>query len=78
MEIENKASKCSCGYTIGDQMIIAKTRYSKMGLLLLSMAYSAKPIEVVFQCQKCGEIISRTDDPDIIEKYRFNSDILNE
>ncbi len=78
MDIASNTHKCSCGYKIGDQMITAKTRYSKMGLFWLSMAYSAKPIEVVFQCQKCGEIIDRTDDPEIIEKYRFNSDILNE
>ncbi len=78
MEEGHETPRCSCGFTIGDQMITAKTRYSKMGLLWLSMAYSAKPIEVVFQCQKCGEIIDRTDDPEVIEKYRFNSDILNE
>jgi hypothetical protein len=78
MDKETKLHKCLCGYTTGDPMITAKTRYSKMGLFWLSMAYSAKPIEVVFQCQNCGEIIDRTDDPEIIEKYRFNSDILNE
>jgi hypothetical protein len=42
------------------------------------MGFSAKPTEAVFQCQKCGEIIKRTQDPVIIEKYRYNSDILNE
>jgi hypothetical protein len=78
MDKGTKLRKCSCGYSVGDPMITAKTRYSKMGLFWLSMAYSAKPIEVVFQCQNCGEIIDRTDDPEIIEKYRFNSDILNE
>ena len=70
--------RCKDGFTIGDPMIVPKTKYTKMGYFWLSMGFSAKPTEVVFQCQKCGEIIKRTDDPLIIEKYRYNSDILNE
>ena len=71
-------AKCSCGHAKNDPMVSAKTRYTKMGLFWLSLAFSAIPIEVVFQCQKCSEIIERTDDPEILEKYRYNSDILNE
>jgi len=74
----NETKKCSCGNTINDKMVIAKTRYTKAGLFWLSMAFSSKPIEVIYQCQTCGEIIERTDDPEILEKYRFNSDIYNE
>jgi hypothetical protein len=46
-----------------------------MGWLMLSLAFSAKPLEVVFQCQKCGEIIETSTDPKILDKYRYNSDI---
>ncbi len=68
--------KCTCGYTKDDSMVSAKARYSKMGLFWLSMAFSAMPVEVIFQCQKCGEILERTDDPEILEKYRYNSEIF--
>ena len=68
-------SKCKCGYTFGDPMIAPKTRYNKKGYFWLSMGYSAKPIEVVFQCQNCGEIIDSSTDEEVIEKYRYNSDI---
>jgi hypothetical protein len=68
--------KCSCGYSVGDPMITAKTKYSKWGWFLLSLAFSAQPLEVVFQCQKCGEIIDSTDAPEVLEKYRYNSDII--
>jgi hypothetical protein len=78
MDKDLNEMKCSCGNTKTSPLITAKTRYSKMGLFWLSMAYSAKPIEVVFQCQTCGDIIDRTDDPEVIEKYRYNSDILHE
>jgi hypothetical protein len=69
-------AKCKCGYSIGDPMIMAKTRYTKGGYFLLSIGFSSKPIEVVFQCQQCNEILDSTTDEEIIEKYRYNSDII--
>ncbi len=71
------AKKCSCGHSIGDPLIVAKTRYTKKGYVLLSMGFSARPTEVVFQCQQCKEIISSSTEEIIIEKYRYNSDIIN-
>ncbi len=68
--------KCKCGYAKSDPMIMAKTRYTKGGYFLLSLGFSAKPTEVVFQCQNCGEIIDVTTEDDEIEKYRYNSDII--
>jgi hypothetical protein len=68
--------KCKDGFKIGDPMIIPKTRYDKKGYMLLSMGFSAKPIEVVFQCQKCEEILGSSTDEKVIEKYRYNSDII--
>ena len=76
MAAEVIRERCSDGFTINDPMVSPKARYSKMGLFWLSMAISAKPIEIIFQCQKCGEILQRTDDPDMLEKYRFNSEIF--
>ena len=73
METENK---CKCGFSIGNPMIMAKTRYTTGGYFLLSIGFSSKPTEVVFQCQQCGEIIDVSSDDDIIEKYRYNSDII--
>lgn len=67
--------KCKCGNSLGDPMIIPKTRYNKKGYFWLSMGYSAKPIEVIFQCQNCGEILDSSTDEEVIEKYRYNSDI---
>jgi hypothetical protein len=68
--------KCECGYTREHPMVSAKTRYNKSGWLALSLAYSAKPVEVVFQCQKCGGIVEISRDPEVLEKYRYNSDII--
>jgi hypothetical protein len=72
----SEENKCKCGHTIDDDFVTAKSRYNKWGWLLLSLAYSAKPVEIIFQCQKCGEIIEKSTDREVIEKYRYNSDIL--
>jgi hypothetical protein len=67
--------KCRCGHTKDSPFVSVKTKYSKSGWLALSLAYSAKPIEVIFQCQKCGEVIETSRDPELLVKYRYNSDI---
>ena len=72
----DKEKNCKCGHSKENPMVMAKTRYTKGGYFWLSLGYSAKPIEVVFQCQECGEIIDVTTDEIEIEKYRFNSDII--
>lgn len=75
MNTDNNEKTCKCGFKMGDPMIVPKTRYNKKGYFWLSMGYSAKPTEVVFQCQNCGEILDSSTDEEIIEKYRYNSDI---
>jgi hypothetical protein len=74
--MNSSEKKCTCGHSKDNPLVSAKTRYSKSGWLALSLAYSAKPVEVVFQCQKCGGIVETSRDPEILEKYRYNSDII--
>jgi hypothetical protein len=75
---ENDSKRCRCGFTIEDPMITPKARYNKMGYAILSIAFSAKPVEIIFQCQNCGDILKRSKEYDIIEKFRYNSDIFKE
>jgi hypothetical protein len=74
--MNEKLPTCKCGHTRDNRYVSAKAKYGASGLLALSLAYSAKPLEVVFQCQKCGQTIEINRDPDILEKYRYNSDII--
>ena len=76
MPTEVLKERCSDGFTRDNPMVSAKASYSKMGLFWLSMAFSSIPVEIIFQCQKCGEILERTDSPEMLEKYRFNSEIF--
>jgi len=67
---------CSCGYTIDSPMISIKTRYSKLGWFMLSLFFSVQPLEVIYQCQQCGTIIDKSRNPEILKKYRYNSDVI--
>lgn len=75
-ESEENLPVCRCGYNRNSPYVSAKTRYSTMGYFWLSLAFSAKPIEVIFQCQVCNDIIEKSNDPELLEKYRYNSDII--
>jgi len=73
MKSENP--KCKCGYTIEHPLVSVKTKYNKSGWIALSLAFSAKPTEIIYQCKKCGKIIETSNDALLLEKYRYNSDI---
>ncbi|MGA2668176.1 MAG: hypothetical protein ABSF32_04585 [Ignavibacteria bacterium] len=66
---------CSCGHMKDNPLVSAKTKYGRWGWLLLSIGISPKPVEIIYQCQKCGEIVETSKDPVLLEKYRYNSDI---
>jgi hypothetical protein len=74
--MDKEQLKCSCGHTREHRLVSAKTKYSTSGWLALSLAFSSKPVEVIFQCQKCGEIIESSRDPELLEKFRYNSDVI--
>jgi hypothetical protein len=67
---------CNCGLRRDDPLVSAKTKYNRWGWLLLSIGISAKPIEIIFECQKCGGIVETSKDPVLLVRYRYNSDII--
>ena len=73
--MESQKRTCKCGHSKDDPLVSVKTRYNKSGWLALLLAFSSKPLEIIYQCQKCGEIIETSHDPQLLEKYRYNSDI---
>lgn len=75
MNNNNTEKMCRCGYTIDNPLVSVKTRYSKLGWFMLSLFFSVQPVEVIYQCQQCGTVIDKSADPEILKKYRYNSDI---
>ncbi|MGM0574577.1 MAG: hypothetical protein ACQEXJ_02415 [Myxococcota bacterium] len=61
--MSDERKTCRCGYAIGDGMIAEEPRYSLGGTLALLFGITARPVELVFECRKCGEVLARTSDP---------------
>lgn len=61
---------CSCGHDIDHYMVTAKPTFRKRAWFALFMGVRATPIMITYRCRKCGEVIARTRDPEILKRYR--------
>ncbi|MBC8042853.1 MAG: hypothetical protein IAF08_05355 [Rhizobacter sp.] len=59
---------CRDGYTRDHYMVEAKRKYDFWGWLSLLTGINARPVEVTFQCTKCGDVIEVSRDPRILEQ----------
>ena len=70
----SKTKTCDCGNDLTHRRVTAEPRYSLWATLYFVMGISAPVKEVVFWCEKCGTIMKRTRDPEVLRKYRYRSD----
>jgi hypothetical protein len=61
--------KCNCGFDKTSPNIIHKSEYSSFGWILYWIGISAQPNRINFLCDKCGEIIESTDNPEVLRKF---------
>ncbi len=64
---------CSCGNDLTHRRVTAEPRYSMWAALYFILGISAPVKEVVFWCEKCGTVMKRTRDPEVVRKYRYHS-----
>jgi uncharacterized membrane protein YphA (DoxX/SURF4 family) len=69
----SKTKTCDCGNDLTHRRVTAEPRYSLWATLYFVMGISAPVKEVVFWCEKCGTIMKRTRDPEVLRKYRYRS-----
>jgi len=69
-EVVSSTGLCSCGHDKDHYMVIAKPTYRKAGWFALFLGVRAMPVMITYRCRKCGEIIARTRDPEILARYR--------
>lgn len=63
-------NKCSCGHSIDHEKVIHKSDYSKFGWFLFTiLGLSAQPKKVSFICSDCNEIISESNEPELLKKF---------
>lgn len=64
---------CACGYDITHPRVTAEPRYGWSAGFFFMMGISAPVKEVLFYCEKCGTVMKRTRDPEILRKYRWHT-----
>lgn len=70
VEPAKSTGTCSCGHEKDHHMVIAKPTYRKSGWFALFLGVRAMPVMITYRCRKCGEVISRTRDPETLARYR--------
>jgi len=62
---------CKCGYTREHPWIVPKPSYSIWGWILVGTGISHSPIEVRFECDKCGVVFERITDKESLKSHVY-------
>lgn len=62
---------CRCGNNRKSAWIVPKPSYSTFGWILVGIGISHPPVEVRFECDKCGEVFERIDDPKTLKNHTY-------
>ena len=68
-----KAKTCDCGNDITHPRVTVEPRYGWSAGFYFVMGVSAPVQEVVFYCEKCGTVMKRSRDPELLERYRWHT-----
>lgn len=64
---------CSCGNDINHPRVTVEPRYSTWALVYFLFGITAPVKEVIFWCEKCGTVMKRSRDPEVLQAYRYRS-----
>jgi uncharacterized membrane protein YphA (DoxX/SURF4 family) len=67
------AQPCACGNDLSHPRVTAEPRYGWSAGFFFMLGISAPLKEVVFYCEECGTVMERTQDPEILKKYRWHT-----
>lgn len=68
-----EVTTCSCGNDLSHPRVTAEPRYGWSAGFFFTLGVSAPVKEVVFYCEKCGTVMKRTRDPDVLREYRWHT-----
>lgn len=71
--MEQAHSTCSCGNDINHPRVTVEPRYGTFSGLRFLIGISAPVKEIVFWCEKCGTVMRRSRDPDLLKRYRWHT-----
>ncbi|MEX0601413.1 MAG: DoxX family protein, partial [Rhodothermales bacterium] len=64
-------ARCSCGHGVDHPRVTAHARYSMWGAMYFLSGITGPPKEIVFSCGDCGEVIAKSHEPEVLERYRY-------
>jgi len=64
---------CTCGNDLSHPRVTAEPRYGWNAGFFFMLGISAPVKEVVFVCEKCGTVLKRTRDSEVLRKYRWHT-----
>jgi uncharacterized membrane protein YphA (DoxX/SURF4 family) len=68
-----EVTTCACGYDLSHPRVTAKPHYGWSSGFFFMLGVSASVKEVVFYCEKCGTVMKRTRDPEVLRRYRWHT-----
>ena len=64
---------CTCGHDMSHPRVTIEPRYGWTSGFFFMMGISAPVKEIVFYCEECGTVMKRSQDPDLLERYRWHT-----
>ncbi len=65
--------RCSCGHDLTHPRVTVEPHYGWSAGFFFMLGISAPVKEVVFYCEKCGTIMKRSRDPELLRRYRWHT-----
>lgn len=67
----NSEKICRCGFGRSHPWIVPKPKYSLWGWMLVGLGISHPPVEVRYECDKCGEVFERITDRKLLRDHIY-------
>lgn len=67
----SEEKKCRCGYKMGDPWVVPKCKYSLWGWFVVSVGISYPPVQVNYECDKCGEVFKTIKDKELLKNHAY-------
>ena len=68
-----EVTTCACGHDLSHPRVTAEPQYGWSAGFFFMLGISAPVKEVAFYCEKCGTVMKRTRDPEILRQYRWHT-----
>lgn len=64
---------CSCGHDLSHPRVTVEPHYGWSAGFFFMLGISAPVKEVIFYCEKCGTVMKRSRDPELLQRYRWHT-----